>query len=59
MSTTLGAYLLTIDLSMPLFLTALLYGLGTGAFWYFFRAYWSVTPEQAASTSAPEAPGPK
>jgi MFS family permease len=39
LSATLGAYLLTVDLALPFFLTGTLYALGTAAFWAFFRSY--------------------
>ncbi|MFQ5837637.1 MAG: hypothetical protein ACE5HJ_02505 [Thermoplasmata archaeon] len=58
-STTLGSYMLTLDLSLPFFVTALLYGLGTAAFWYFFRTYGAVTPEQAEAAEAAEIVSPK
>jgi MFS family permease len=58
-STTLGSYLLTVDLALPFYLTSLLYGLGTAAFWYFFRAYETITPEEAVAAQVTEAARPK
>jgi len=37
MSTTLGGYLLTVNLDLPFFVTTGLYAVGTFTFWAFFR----------------------
>ncbi|MCJ2554671.1 MAG: hypothetical protein LN410_00495, partial [Candidatus Thermoplasmatota archaeon] len=39
LSAILGAYLLTVDLAIPFYLTGILYAVGTVAFWAFFRDY--------------------
>lgn len=38
-STTLGGYLLTINLDLPFFVTTALYAAGTATFWAFFRRF--------------------
>lgn len=38
-STTIGGYLLTVDLNLPFFVTTALYAAGTATFWFFFRSY--------------------
>ncbi|MFQ5919107.1 MAG: MFS transporter [Thermoplasmata archaeon] len=48
LSATLGAYLLTIDLALPFFVTGVLYAFGTAAFWAFFRGY--RMPEEETAT---------
>lgn len=53
-SASLGSYLLTVDLALPFYVTTFFYVLGTGAFWYFFRTYRTVTPERAARLQAAE-----
>jgi MFS family permease len=47
-STSFGGYLLTQDLSMPFFVTTLLYAVGTAAFWVFFRG---MDEKEAAAVS--------
>jgi len=49
-STTLGAALLQIDLSLPFFVTGVFYTVGTGAFWVFFRR----VPAKAPAAPAPQ-----
>lgn len=49
-STTLGAALLQIDLSLPFFVTGVFYAVGVATFWAFFRG---------ASAKAPAAPAPQ
>jgi len=38
-STTVGGYLLTIHVDLPFFVTTVLYAIGVGVFWAFFRGY--------------------
>ncbi len=39
MSASLGSYLMAFDLTLPFYVTTVLYGLGTAAFGLFFRGY--------------------
>lgn len=57
-STTLGGYLLDVDLALPFYVTTFFYVLGTGAFWYFFRRQREVSAG-AAEAGAEEAAQPK
>ncbi len=59
MSATLGSYLLTVDLSLPFFLTTLLYALGTTAFWLFFREYDARRAKEGAAARAADVARPK
>jgi MFS family permease len=47
LSATLGAYLLTVDLAIPFYLTGILYAVGTVAFWAFFRDYYTSGTDSA------------
>jgi len=47
-STTLGAALLQVDLSLPFFVTGVFYAVGVGAFWVFFRRAPARSPTAAA-----------
>ncbi len=49
LSTTLGVYLLTIDLALPFYVTGVLYAFGTAAFWAFFRGY-KIPDEEPTAT---------
>ncbi len=54
-STSFGGYLLTLDLSLPFFVTTSLYAAGTAVFWIFFRGVKEAqAAEEAASAALPE-----
>lgn len=51
-STTIGGYLLTINLDLPFFVTTALYALGTATFWVFFHRF----EREAAEKPVPASP---
>ncbi len=57
-STTLGSYLLDLDLALPFYVTTVFYVVGTAAFWFFFRRH--VTEKGREETFPSREPiGPK
>lgn len=51
-STTLGGYLLDLNLALPFYVTTFFYILGTAAFWYFFRGQRERVREPRAAEGA-------